>query len=67
MSTQVSIEITMPRSIKTYSDGSTCRRFHVHPDGTVLAWDSVAGHYTTCHSLTNSAKQRIRFAARNAN
>jgi hypothetical protein len=63
----ISIEITMPRSIKAYSDGSKCRRFFVRPDGAVLAWDDVANHYTTCHCLTNSAKQRIRYAARNAN
>lgn len=66
MSQTISVEITMPRSIKAYSDGSRCRRFYV-TDGRVLAWDSVAGHYTTCHSLTGNAERRIRIAARNVN
>lgn len=67
MSQTISVEITMPRSIKAYSDGSRCRRFYVGADGRVLAWDSVAGHYTTCHALTDNAKRRIRTAAWNAN
>lgn len=29
-------------------------------DGTVRVWDTVARHYTTCHSLTTSAVRRIR-------
>ena len=32
----------------------------VDQDGTVRVWDSVAGHYTACHSLGKSAQQRIR-------
>lgn len=32
----------------------------VDADGTVLVYDSVAGHYTTCHSLSQSAIRRIR-------
>lgn len=32
----------------------------VGADGTVRVWDSVAGHYTTCHSLSESAQRRIR-------
>lgn len=28
-------------------------------DKNVRVWDSVAGHYTTCHSLTASAKSRV--------
>lgn len=67
MNQAISVEITMPRSIQAYSDGSRCRRFYVAPDGRVLAWDSVAGHYTTCHSLTGNAERRIRIAARNVN
>ncbi len=35
-------------------------RFAVEADGTVRVWDSVAGHYTTCHSLSASAVRRIR-------
>jgi hypothetical protein len=29
-------------------------------DGTVRVWDSVAGHYTTCHSLTERQQQLVR-------
>lgn len=29
-------------------------------NGDVLVWDSVAGHYTTCHSLTRSQCERVR-------
>jgi hypothetical protein len=29
-------------------------------DGSVRVWDSVAGHYTTCHALSQAAVRRIR-------
>jgi hypothetical protein len=32
----------------------------VAADGTVRVWDAVAGHYTTCHGLSESAQHRIR-------
>ncbi len=32
----------------------------VAEDGTVRVWDSVAGYYTTCHALSDSAQRRIR-------
>lgn len=35
-------------------------RASVDADGTVRVYDSVAGHYTTCHSLSPSAQRRIR-------
>lgn len=35
----------------------------VDASGNVRVWDSVAGHYTTCHALTKSAQQRARKAA----
>jgi hypothetical protein len=35
----------------------------VDADGTVRVWDSVAGHYTTCHSLT---ERQYRYCRRNA-
>lgn len=28
--------------------------------GLIRVWDSVAGYFTTCHSLSESAKKRIR-------
>ena len=36
----------------------------VDSDGTVRVWDSVAGYYTTCHRLSESAIRRIRRLAR---
>jgi hypothetical protein len=39
-------------------------KFSVDADGTVRVWDAVAGHYTTCHSLSKSAEARIRKLAK---
>ena len=36
----------------------------VDADGTVRVWDSVAGHYTTCHSLSKSAQDKARKLAK---
>jgi hypothetical protein len=37
------------------------RENKVMVDGdTISVWDSVAGHYTTCHSLSKSAISRAR-------
>jgi len=41
-------------------------RCRVDADGAVLVWDSVAKHYTRCHSLTASAQRRIRRLAAKA-
>lgn len=35
-------------------------RICVDSDGTVSVWDSVAGHYTTCHALSERQQQRLR-------
>ncbi len=35
-------------------------RFAVSTDGSVRVWDAIAGHYTNCNSLSESAKARIR-------
>lgn len=48
-------------------EGAKQHRLSVDRDGTVRVWDSVAGHYTTCHSLGRSALARIRRAAARAN
>jgi hypothetical protein len=32
----------------------------VSDDGSVAVWDEVAGHYTVCHSLSQSAQRRAR-------
>jgi hypothetical protein len=36
----------------------------IDSDGTVRVYDSIAGHYTVCHSLSRSAQARIRQLAR---
>jgi hypothetical protein len=41
-------------------------RCTVSHDGTVRVWDSIAGHYTLCHSLSQSARRRIRKLASEA-
>ena len=41
-------------------EGIREHRVRVDTHGTVRVWDSVAGHYTTCHSLSESAIRRIR-------
>lgn len=38
----------------------------VDADGTIRVYDSVAGHFTACHALSESAKRRIRKLAANA-
>lgn len=40
------------------------RSYHVESDGTVLVWDDVADHYTTCHSLSAREQEAIRSEAR---
>ena len=39
-------------------------RCRLDADGSVLVWDDVAGHYTHCHSLGQSAIRRIRRIAK---
>jgi hypothetical protein len=39
-------------------------KFRVESDGTVWAWDSVAGHYTIHHGMTKREESRIRSMAR---
>lgn len=41
-------------------EGVRSHKVMVYGDGTVRVWDSVAGHYTSCHSLSQSAQARIR-------
>lgn len=48
------------------SQGVQEHKFGVYADGTVRVWDDVAGHYTVCHSLGESAIRRLRKLAANA-
>jgi WD40 repeat protein len=58
------IEITA-RAKAFSNEGIKTNYFLVSSDGTVRVWDSVAGYYTTCHSLSKSAESRIRKLAKN--
>jgi hypothetical protein len=40
-------------------EGVTTQKVRVDSDGTVRVWDSVAGHYTLCNSLSKAAAKRI--------
>ena len=44
------------------SEGVRTHRVMVE-DGSVYVWDSVAGHYTSCHVLSASAIRRAITAA----
>ena len=37
----------------------------VADDGTVLVYDSVAGHYTTCHSMSDGSMRAARAKVKN--
>ena len=47
-------------------EGVREHRLAVDGDGTVRVWDSVAGHYTLCHSLSGAAIARAREIAAKA-
>lgn len=52
---------TITARAKAFSGESVkTHKFAIDQDGTVRVWDSIAGHYTTCHSLSKSAQTRIR-------
>jgi len=42
------------------AEGVRAHRVYVDDSKIVRVWDSVAGHYTVCHSLSDSAIRRIR-------
>lgn len=42
------------------NEGVREHRVMIEGDGTVRVYDPVAGYYTTCHSLSESAQRRIR-------
>jgi hypothetical protein len=55
-------EITM--RARAYS-GEGVREHRVLVDGNdVLVWDSVAGHYTSCHALSKNAIRRAKRLAK---
>lgn len=53
-------EIEIKARCKAFSgEGVQEHRIQIGADKTVRVWDSVAGHYTTCHSLSRAAQLRI--------
>lgn len=53
-------EIEVTARCKPFSDaGIAEHRIQISRDKTVRVWDAVAGHYTTCHSLSRAAQTRI--------
>lgn len=56
------ITVTTGRGI----NGAVGYRAEVHPDGDVLVWDDIAGHYTRCHSLTPAQQAYCRAHAQEA-
>lgn len=45
-------------------EGVRENRILVEADGSVLAWDDVAGAYTRCHALSAGQQARLRRLAR---
>ena len=53
-------EIKTAKPYTAFSDGSTTNCFRFDEDGTVRAFDDVAGHFTARHSLTDLQMGMIR-------
>jgi hypothetical protein len=52
---------TIETRAKAFSnDGVRLHRFKVEGTGEVRVWDEIAGYFTNCNSLSDSAKARIR-------
>jgi hypothetical protein len=52
---------TITMRCKAFSSAAvSVYRLGVSSDGTVRVYDSVAGHYTVCHSLGQAAIRRAR-------
>jgi hypothetical protein len=56
--TNATIEIEA-RAKAFSGEGVKTHRFEVDPTGDVRVWDEVAGYFTNCNSLSESAKKRI--------
>lgn len=51
------------RTGSAFTHGPIGYRASVSADGTVRVWDSVARHFTLCHSLTDAQQRYIRSRA----
>lgn len=65
MTTNQTSEIIFTARAKAFSrQGVRNHKFLLSQDGTIRVWDAIAGHYTTCHSLSTSAQARLRKIAK---
>ncbi len=44
-------------------EGIKMNKFLVKSDGTVKAWDSIAGYYTSVHGMSPAVERRLRTLA----
>ena len=51
------------RTGTAFTNGPIGYRASVDNTGVVRAWDSVAGHWTLCHALTDEQQRYIRARA----
>ena len=55
---------TITVKCKAFSgEGAKVNKVRISPAGEVSVWDSVAGHYTTCHALSPATIRRIKTLA----
>ena len=66
MTKQTDATIVTARAKAFSGDPIGAYKFAVDADGVVRVYDEVAGHYTVCHALGESAQKRIRKLAREA-
>lgn len=60
-------DVQMTIRCKAFSgEGVRLNKVLVEASGDVLVWDSVAGHYTTCHVMSNATQAKIRKQALHA-
>lgn len=53
--------IEIEANVKAFTgQGRRRHKLSISPEGTVRVWDDVAGHYTTCHSMSAATQSRIR-------
>jgi hypothetical protein len=61
MSTAITAATTVTLRCRAFTGGTIARRpLLVDADGTVSVYDTVAGHWTTCHALSPTTCRRAR-------
>ena len=62
--TNVTRHITMKTRAFSCDIRPVTHHIRVCDDGQVIVYDSVAGHYTTCHAMTQGSMRAARAKAR---